>query len=208
MKRTSLQRSSELTDLLSAKLNEQPLVGTLRNRTAAGCFAIALEHQQSIVVLLEHLPPLHSSVFALIRPNYEAYVRGFWLADCATDDQIESFAIDGKPPDMASMIAAVEATGDFEDKQLSSIYANHWSSLCSFAHGGGLHVQRWNTAAAIEPNFDEHEINEALEFTAAVALLAAASLASLANNEVLVGEILEIAKWHAAKVSGPGELPP
>ena len=196
---TSLQRASALTDLLSAKLHEQPIPASLRNRVAGACFAIALEHQQAIVILLEHRPPLNSSAFALVRPVFESYVRGLWLSHCARDDQVESFSKGAKPPDTASLVAAVEKAGDFDGKQLSGIYGKHWSSFSSYTHTGALQVQRWSSSEAIEPNFSAEEVAEVLEFTSALALLSAVSVAALANNEVLAQELLEISQKHAAK---------
>lgn len=193
----SLRRASALTDLLSSKLHEQAIPANLRNRVAGACFAVALEHQQAIVVLLEHVPPIYSSAFALVRPVFESYLRGLWLAHSATDVQVDSFSKGGKPPDTASLVAAVERAGEFDGKQLSGIYTKHWSSFSSYTHTGGLQVQRWNTAEAIEPSFDDIEVAEVLEFTAAIALLSAVSVASLANSEPLAQELLILAKEHA-----------
>lgn len=196
--RSALERASSLTDVLSAKLHELPMPATLRNRVAGACFAVALEHQQAVVVLSEHGPPLYSSAFALVRPVYDSCMRGFWIFHCATEEQVESFSKDGKPPDMASLVSAVEKAANFDGKELSAVYSKHWGSFSSFTHTGGLQVQRWNTPTSIESNFEQSEIDEALEFTAALALLSAIGVASLANNDALAKELLEVAKQHTA----------
>lgn len=193
-----LRRASELSDLLARKLHEQPLRQSLRNRVAGACFAVALDHQQAVVVLLEHSPPIYSSAFALVRPAYESYVRGLWLSHCASDEQVESFLQGGNRLDMASLVAAVEKAGEFDGSQLSGIYKKNWSAFSSYTHTGGLQVQRWNTSEAIEPSYAESEINEVLRFTSAIALLSAVSVAALARNEELAQELLAIAKSHAA----------
>lgn len=196
---TSLQRASRLADLLSAKLHEQPIPANLRNRIAGACFAIALEHQRAVVILFEINPPLNSSAFALVRPVFESYLRGMWLSHCATDAQLDAFSKDAKLPDTASLVNAVEKAGEFDGKQLSGVYKKHWSSFSSYTHTGALQVQRWNTSEAIEPSFTDEEISEVLEFTAALALLSAVSVAALANNEVLAQELLKTASLHAKK---------
>jgi hypothetical protein len=194
---TGLSCASKLVDILAQKLQEQRLPNNNRNRVAGACFAIALDHQQAVVTLLEHNPPLYSSAFALVRPVYESYVRGLWLSHCATDEQVDSFSREGKPPDMATLVAAVERAGDFKGKQLSGIYTMNWSAFSSYAHTGGLQVQRWNTSEAIEPRYAESEVSEVIAFTSAIALLSAVSVATLAQNERLAQEFLEIAKSHA-----------
>lgn len=193
----SLQRASRLTDLLSAKLHEQPIPANLRNRIAGACFAIALEHQHAVVILLERNPPLNSSAFALVRPVFESYVRGMWLSHCATEAQVDAFSKGAKPPDTASLVIAVEKAGEFDGKHLSGVYEKHWSSFSSYTHTGALQVQRWNTSEAIEPSFTDKEISEVLEFTAALALLSAVSVAALANNEALAQDLLKTASLHA-----------
>jgi hypothetical protein len=192
-----LCRASALSKLLSCKLYEQSLPANPRNRVAGACLAVALDHQQAVVVLLEQDPPLYSSAFALVRPVFESYLRGLWLSHCASDRQVELFSKGGKPPDAASLVTAVEKVGAFDGMQLTGVYKKQWSSLSSYTHTGGLQVQRWNTAEAIEPRFEDTEVAEVIDFTAAIAILSALSMASLAKNEALAQELLEVAKEHA-----------
>lgn len=168
----------------------------LRNRMAGACFAIALEHHQAVTVLAAQKQPLYSSAFALVRPTYESYVRGMWLSHCAEDTQVETFAKDGKVPRMESLARAVEIVGNLDRTQLSGIYASNWSAFCSFTHSGGLHAQRWNTSEAIESNFSDAEVREVLQFTSAMALLAAIGVAALGSNETLAQELLESARQY------------
>jgi hypothetical protein len=107
------------------------------------------------------------------------------------------FSKGGKPPDAASLVTAVEKVGAFDGMQLTGVYKKQWSSLSSYTHTGGLQVQRWNTAEAIEPRFEDTEVAEVIDFTAAIAILSALSMASLAKNEALAQELLEVAKEHA-----------
>ena len=194
---TPLRRATELTNLLSKKLYNLSITDNLRNRLAGACFAITQEHQHAIVILLNQDRPFHSSAFALIRPVFESYIRGLWLSHCATDSQLEAFSQDKKLPDTASLVTAVEKAGDFDGKQLSTIYAKHWSSFCSYTHTGSLQVQRWNTAKAIEPGYTDEEVREVIEFSGAIAMLSAVSTAALANNDSLARELLADAKVYA-----------
>lgn len=193
----SLQRATSVAHEISVRLHEQEMPGKLRNRLSVACFAVALDHHEAIILLLQQEHPLFSSALALVRPVYESYIRGMWLSHCATDAQLQSFAEGKSPPDMASLVAAVEKSGDFTGKQLSRVYINHWHAFCSFTHTGGLQAQRWNTPEAVEPNFDPEEIEQALEFSSAFAILSAISVAVQSNNEAIAREFLDLANTHA-----------
>jgi hypothetical protein len=86
----------------------------LRVRVAASCLAIAQDHHHAIVVLLDHA--LFASSFALLRCEFEAYVRGEWLALCATDEEVEAFSNGDEPPPMRRMLEALENTAAFAEK--------------------------------------------------------------------------------------------
>lgn len=62
--------------------------------------------------------------------------------------------------------------------------------MCAYTHTGGLHVQRWNTAEAIEPNYSQDEINEVLSFSEVISSLAVVGVAYLANEEVVAEQVL------------------
>ena len=54
-----------------------------RSRLSLGLLQLVQEHHASIVILIQHQQ--YGSAFALLRPLYEAYVRGVWLAQVASD---------------------------------------------------------------------------------------------------------------------------
>ena len=60
-----------------------------RDRVVAGLIDLALEHEKSISVLVHR--KLYGSVFALLRPLFEAYIRAVWIRYCASDDELEKF---------------------------------------------------------------------------------------------------------------------
>lgn len=63
-----------------------------RTRLAAGCLDIVLEHQKSIVLLIANL--LFGSAASLVRLEFEAYIRGVWLLNCASELELEKFKKD------------------------------------------------------------------------------------------------------------------
>src|ERR1039458_10217040 len=79
----------QLTLQIDAALRGRDLPATARARMAFGCLDLAVEHQSGIAVLADQ--PLWGPAFALLRIQLEAFVRGVWLARCATDDQLAWF---------------------------------------------------------------------------------------------------------------------
>ena len=173
---------------LGHSISECELPASLRVRVAASCLAITQDHHHAIVALLDHA--LFASSFALLRCEFEAYVRGEWLALCATDIEVEDFSDGKEPPKIGAMLEALEKTPAFAEKILSSIKASSWSAMCAYTHTGGLHVQRWGTGLVIEPNYSSVEIQEALSFAEVIGALSVVGVASLANNEKIAEAVL------------------
>lgn len=159
-----------------------------RVRVAASCFAIAQDHHHAIVALINH--NLYASSFALVRCAFEAYIRGEWIALCATDTEVSTFASDVDNPSPGKLLAILEKTEAFSEGILSKIKKNSWNNMCSYTHTGGLHIQRWSKGNSIEPNYSDEEVKEVLRFAEMVGSLAVVGIASLANNEQIANEVL------------------
>ena len=190
-----IQKSFALAEWIAAAIDGLAVSASLRHRSAGACFSIAQDHHLAITILVE--AEIYSSAFALVRPLFEAYVRGLWLAHCATDEQLLGFSAGKEPPRMSTLLAAVESTEAFEDGQLSNIKGQSWGAMCAYTHTGSLQVQRWNTETAIEQNFPPEELAEVLNFSGSFALLSALGMATLANNEDLELKVLERSRRHA-----------
>ncbi|MBI2287259.1 MAG: hypothetical protein HYU79_07505 [Nitrosomonadales bacterium] len=163
-----------------------------RVRAAGSCFAIAQEHHHAIVQLIEWR--LFAAAFSLVRVEFEAYVRGEWLSQCASDALVEAFIQGKEPPRIDCLLNQLEMLDLFNEKVLSQIKQKTWKSMCAYTHTGGLHVQRWNTADGIEANYAREEILEVLKFAEIIASLAVVGVAGLAADEKLAVRILEAFK--------------
>lgn len=184
-----LDDANEYGEWLRLALHERDIPDNFRVRAAVGCMAIAQDHHHAIIVLLGSR--LYASVFALIRVAFEAYVRGEWLASCATDAQVRSF-LDGKePPRIADLLEALEKTPAFQQQSLSRMKARTWKAMCAYTHTGGLHVQRWNTAEAVEPNYTVENVLEALRFADIIASLSVLGVVKFMDDAVLAQKILD-----------------
>lgn len=183
-----LSGAPEFVEWLRLELHEMPIPGDLRARVAGGLFAITLEHHHSIVLLCQHR--LYGSALALLRLTLEGYIRGEWLRVCATDAQVEAFSKDGRPPSFGAMIEHIELTPGHEAKTLSTLKQQIWGALNAFTHGGGLHVQRWQTENGVEPNFDPQDVDVVLFLAEQMGALAGIGLCAMVEDGTRAERIL------------------
>ena len=182
-----IHEAGAYVECLRLSLHERDIPANDRVRAAAGCLAIAQDHHHAIVLLLEHR--LYASSFSLIRVAFEAYVRGEWLALCATDSQVQRFLKSEEPPKIDRILTALEKIPSFKEQVLSKIKKHRWKAMCAYTHTGGLHVQRWNTASGIEPNYSAEEVLEVLKFAEIIASLSVLGVVALMNDEPLANEV-------------------
>lgn len=166
------------------------LINNERNRTAAASFGIAADHHHAIFLLLKNT--FYSSSFALLRCLFEAYFRGLWLRHCATDIEIDQHFKGREPPKLIKMIADIETKPIFSDGTLSRIKKSHWNAMCTFTHTGGLHLQRWQTSEAIEPNFNSTELEECLNKAEMFGAMATFELVQMSKSGDDGSSVLEL----------------
>lgn len=184
-----IARAGDYVEELRASVHDLEMSSDFRTRAAGSCFAIAQEHHHSIVRLIEW--NLFASVFALIRIEFEAYIRGEWLSQCASDSVIDAFLKNKEPPRIDCLLTELEMVESFNERVLSQIKEKTWKSMCAYTHTGGLHVQRWNTEDGIEANYSRDEVLEVLKFAEIIASLSVIGVARLANDDALAIRTLE-----------------
>jgi hypothetical protein len=170
--------------------NEIEMLETMKNRAASTCFVIAQDHHAAMVLLMKNT--FYSSSFALLRSIFEAYLRGLWLKHCATEAQANEFFQGTEPP--KTMVAEIEETPDFSDSVLSRIKRKNWNTMCEFTHTGGLHLQRWQSHDAVEPKFDEEELEECLNCAELFGAMAGLELVQLKKSGDTGARVLELIK--------------
>jgi len=186
-----IREAGEFVEWLRQSIHEQQLPSNNRVRAAGSCYAIALDHHHAIVLLIENR--LYASSFALIRLEFEAYIRGLWLSQCATDVRVDRF-ISGKKCkflETNNLISDIEKNFKENEKTLSKIKKQGWDSMCAYTHTGGIHVQRWNTSEAIEPNYSEKEVEEVLNFSEMFGALSVIGIAELGGLENIALQVFE-----------------
>ncbi|WP_407559700.1 DUF6988 family protein [Vibrio parahaemolyticus] len=93
-----LQSLKSLTSKLTVKADD-------RNRLALALMYSSNEHCCSIYELCGKNIP--ASAFALLRPQLEAYIRGLWVANCASIDEINGIYGGKEFPTKNVMLTAI-----------------------------------------------------------------------------------------------------
>ena len=194
----AVNRSSKLLRWLDSKIDGTAIPSSKRARMSAGCLDQAMEHQKAVVLLVHRRH--YGSALALIRLAFESYVRGVWLHHCATEAELTKYTKDKLKKEFGALLGEIETVEAFTEGVLSAVKRRSWNAMNSFTHSGYSQAVRRNTTDSIEPNYEEHEILEALQFSNAIAMLAAIQIASMANNVELANDLLKKTKrmWAIA----------
>lgn len=114
----AIERSENWMLKSSALVDGLEFLSSDRSRVAASLFHLCVEHQQAVHTLVS--ASLMGSAFALLRPQFEAYVRGVWYHRCALDCQIGAFLAGAKPPKISPLLADIAELKDFNSDSLIS----------------------------------------------------------------------------------------
>jgi len=188
----STSQSEALIQWLDRQIDGTEVSADLRSRVAGGCLDVALEHQKAIILMVAR--SLSGSAFALRRLMFEAYVRGVWLHQCASETEIEQFESELLDRTFGSILSDIEKLEAFKQGTLSAVKQSSWKAMNSYTHTGFMQVVRRNKTYTIEPNYDEQEIIEVLDFADGTGIMSAVEIAHLAGNEPLSLALLKKAK--------------
>ena len=128
-----------------------------RTQPLAGYAAIALEHQEAMLILLRH--DLVGSAMTFVRPIFESTVRAGWVMGCATDVEVDEIRRDDSFhfPTMKKMAAAVDAKFDLADIFTNYVQDN-WGQLNSYAHPGLRQLTARFTKGEVSPEYPSQHV--------------------------------------------------
>ncbi|KAB2928249.1 MAG: hypothetical protein F9K25_12840 [Candidatus Contendobacter sp.] len=189
-----LSRSAVLESRLLPVLEHPPLYPSDRITAVRGMVGITFEHSQSLKILAAARNC--TSSIGMLRLQYEALTRGFWLLYVAPDSTIEKlmngFSREqaGESEKMAMLAKMLEALeGRAPEPVLISLQgfqANHWKPLNSFVHGGIHALHRHRKGYPVDLVLNIIRASNALS-------LMAANLANLVTSEPFPpGALLEL----------------
>ncbi len=186
---TEIRESEQLIQWLDSNIDGLGIPSNDRSRLAAGCLDMVLEHQKSIVLLTAH--SLFGSATALVRLEFESYVRGIWLLYCASESEIEKFKKDKLDKKFGQLIDDIEKHEAFNVGTLSHVKQTSWKAMNSFTHSGLYQIIRRNTADEITPNYTDEELVDTLNTANSFGILTAIAISDMAHNEKLAQTVFE-----------------
>lgn len=143
-------------------------------------FIITLSHAQGIKFCLMH--SAYPSAFALIRPVFESFMRGMWIAHCANDNQINKFLETGKiKPNFTEITKAVDKACSF-DAGFTALKESVWDTLNDFTHTGTRVLHSNFNGSTLKQDYKNEDVNEVIDFIVFIAGLALMELLSAATS--------------------------
>ena len=158
---TAISKGKALRNKLLQMLHRHGYTGSPKNNLLAAYTDIAIEHHESIHLLIGG--KLYGSAFALARPLFETLFRTHWVNKCASCEEIEEiYGQDNfRFPKMDEMVQMIDQSYS-SDKFFMDLKLNSWSAMCSYTHSGLLPISRRLTGGQVRPNYDSEEIVEIL----------------------------------------------
>ena len=166
---------------ISEQTSGMPLPPDRRARMALGCLDLAIEHQAGICLLADK--SLWGSVYALVRCMFDAFVRGVWLARCASELELESFelaGLRGKP--FRDLVDEVERALGHSRGVLSKLRTSSWAIFSDFTNAGADPGRRRGDPNGNGRNYPAADTDQALRLATALGLLSATELAALSGH--------------------------
>ena len=151
-------------------------------------FDLVIEYQVAVLQLTR--TRVYGPAFALIRAQFEAFVRGVWLRYAATPLGLKKFVVSDRIFKLTgTLISEIESRENLLKNVFSGLHANSWKSMCSYTHGGMLQVTRRFRNNSIEPNYELLEIFEVVKSSGFLALLALNQIAQIADAEEVTANV-------------------
>ena len=101
--------SAKWLDECDSRIDGAKLPDDTRHRVSASLLHLALEHHGAIQVLVSYEPsPLYGSAAALLRPQFEACIRGIWYHRCASEQDLDRFTRGAEPLAISKLINDIE----------------------------------------------------------------------------------------------------
>ena len=186
----NLKTSFQVHSWIEQRLDGLEIPKKSRPVISAGCHDVVIEHHFGITTLIKS--KIYSSSFALVRPLFETFVRGVWLQNCASDDELKKFNNDSLDKKFGVLLGDIEKLDGFSSKVLSNLKEQAWSEMCGFTHGGIQQIGRRVLNDEIYPDFREDEIVEVIRLCQAFSLLSFIQIVGVANRVDLANDAIEL----------------
>jgi hypothetical protein len=136
-----------------------PFPKNARMRLLAAFLSTAIEHADSILLLLE-IGRNTGSAFALVRALVESSYRGQWLYFLADEEAIKQIKNSQSKIDYPLFAEMAKQLEEFhKTSRLFTMDKLEWNTLCGFTHTGFEQIaRRFDKQGNIRPTYTEDEI--------------------------------------------------
>ena len=154
-------------------------------------FSTALEHSNSIILLVENHK--FGSASTLIRPLFEAFVRGIWFATCAKTKDFERLQKDKFNKKFDELVTDIANAGH---AGLKNIKKGYWRVMNSFTHSGAGQLSRRIDSQQMEIalNYSDAFLIDILNFSRNYGYNAGIELAKVSEDLNALKALFEISK--------------
>ncbi|GMT42456.1 MAG: hypothetical protein IEMM0002_0867 [bacterium] len=183
----AIKQSREWFNFCNSSFDYAKIKPTDKNTIGAALLHLSIEHHGGISILVANKH--YGSAFALLRPQFEAFVRGAWYLHCANDKQVAGYQEYEEPPRIKELIADIKNTPDCKNlgDVLEEIKKKIWDILCGYTHGGYYQV-----ISRIPPNeYDEDAIIAVINQSCGITLCTGLAFTALISDQILKKKLVQ-----------------
>lgn len=171
-----------LAEVLFQNLAQVELPVSPRNELFLAAMMTSLNHFDAVARLAQQGNLI--SAHALLRPEWEAFVRGLWLKFGATDQEIQDVS-GGQDFEFPKIDALMDVVPNDMKAVLKDHKERNWSRLCDYTHTGMISLRRWSNAGSFEPQYPVEQTVVELLRAGEYGAHAATCVAALAADEAM-----------------------
>ena len=176
-----IKKNGEWVNSATNLCNKIIIKSSLKNRVTASLCHLSLEHFSGINILISQ--DHYGSAYALLRPQFESFIRSLYFGLAASSNEIEEFINKDKlRPGLKELISKIEKFEPYTENSLSGIMDMIWGPLCSYTHGGAFQLSIRNSESAIENSINDNEISLLLKISNDLALQTIMFFAKVGNE--------------------------
>lgn len=191
--------SDDLHEVLAGHIGSFQIEVEHRGDLAIVLATVAIEHAQSILLLISE--GRHSSALALVRVQFEALLRGFWLYFAASDAAVARCVAPVPPgatkepdlfPTVTDMLARIDGKAPATAvRAMTEFKAAAWGAMNSFTHGN-LRV-----LAGQRNGYHPGLLSQTIQNSNGAAMFATMLLGQAANRADLLLAAVAMSRTHA-----------
>jgi hypothetical protein len=193
-----LEYQHEISNWVDEHLSIKFDFNTDNDKWAFSCFDISIEHHSAIICLSS--AKLYGSAFALLRVQFEAFIRGLWLRYVATENDLIRFKRDKVKPNFHDLVKSVEEARSINSGLLSTIKNKQWDIFNSFTHTGmEALLRRIGEDTTGYDNYKNEDLINCLKMSGLIFLLCASELAILSEDEEVTYKTVNILQKYKSR---------